>query len=162
MRFAERLVRAVDWFYRPLVGAVMPRQVFRYAVCGGLNVVLGWGVYFVIYNFLLDKRMVDLGVVAVSAHVASMLLTFPVTLFVGFWLNRHVAFRRSPLPSGVQLLRYLLSVAGAVVVNYVCLKVFVEWCAIWATPSQMLATCITTGYSFFMAKYFTFRNAETD
>lgn len=73
-----------------------------------------------------------------------------------------MAFRRSPIPSGTQLFRYLLSVAGSVVVNYVCLKFFVEYCAIWATPSQMLATCITTVYSFFAAKYFTFRHAESE
>ena len=162
MRLAEWIIRAIDLFYIRPVAAVLPRQVFRYAVCGGVNVVFGWGCYFLIYNFLIDKQLVDLGVVAVSAHVAAMLITFPLTFFAGFWLNRHVAFRRSPIPSGTQLLRYLLSVAGSVVVNYVCLKFFVEYCAIWATPSQMLATCITTVYSFFAAKYFTFRHAVSE
>ena len=162
MRLADWIIRAIDLFYQRPVAAVVPRQVFRYAVCGGANVVFGWGCYFLIYNFLIDKQLVDLGFVAVSAHVAAMLVTFPLTFFAGFWLNRYVAFRRSPIPSGTQLFRYLLSVAGSVVVNYVCLKFFVEYCAIWATPSQMLATCITTVYSFFAAKYFTFRHAESE
>lgn len=161
MRLADWIIRAIDLFYLRPVAAVVPRQVFRYAVCGARMSCSG-GDVILIYNFLIDKQLVDLGFVAVSAHVAAMLVTFPLTFFAGFWLNRYVAFRRSPIPSGTQLFRYLLSVAGSVVVNYVCLKFFVEYCAIWATPSQMLATCITTVYSFFAAKYFTFRHAEAE
>lgn len=88
-----------------------------------------------------------------------MLFIFPFTFFSGFWLNRHVAFRRSPLPRGTQLFRYLLSVLGSIVVNYLCLKLFVDACGFWATPSQMLASFITMVYSYLAAKYFTFRHA---
>lgn len=160
MRLSGFIARTIDWFYRWPVTAVVSRQVFRYAACGGANILFGWVCYFLIYNCLLDQRMVDVGVVVVSGHVMAMLLTFPLTFFAGFWLNRNVAFRGSPLPSGTQLWRYLLSVAGSIVVNYVCLKFFVEGCGLWATPSQMLATCVTTVYSFFAAKYFTFRHAR--
>lgn len=49
----------------------------------------------------------------VSPHIAAMVLVFPFTFFVGFWLNRHVAFRRSPIGARTQLrLPTLLSVAG--------------------------------------------------
>lgn len=160
MRITELIIKTIDWFYIRPVAAFVPRQVFRYAVCGGVNVVTGWAVYFVIYNFLLDKQLLDLGFIVISPYVAAMLITFPVTFFLGFWLNRNVAFRKSPLSSNTQLVRYALSVAGSVGVNYVSLKLFVEVCGFWATPSQMLATCITTVYSFLAAKYFTFRHAE--
>ena len=46
------------------------------------------------------------------------------------------------------------------VVNYAGLKFFVEFCGLWATPSQMLATFVTMIYSYLAAKYFTFRHAE--
>ena len=118
MRLSELIIRFIDWFYRRPVSALLPRQTFRYAVCGGANVVFGWGCYFLLYNFVLDKELLDLGFIAVSPHVAAMLIVFPLTFFTGFWLNRHVAFRRSPLATGTQLFRYLLSVAGSVVVNY--------------------------------------------
>lgn len=160
MRVSELIIKVIDWFYIRPVAAFVPQQVFRYAVCGGVNVLFGWVCYFLIYNFGLDKELLDLGLVVVSPHVAAMLFTFPLTFFAGFWLNRNVAFRHSPIPSGAQLFRYLLSVAGSVVVNYFCLKFFVELCGFWATPSQMLATGVTTVYSFFAAKYFTFRHAE--
>lgn len=134
MRLSELIIRFIDWFYHRPVSALLPRQTFRYAVCGGANVVFGWGCYFLLYNFVLDKELLDLGFIAVSPHVAAMLIVFPLTFFTGFWLNRHVAFRRSPLATGTQLFRYLLSVAGSVVVNYLFLKFFVELCGFWATP----------------------------
>ena len=34
MALAELIIRAIDWFYIRPVAAVLPRQVFRYAVCG--------------------------------------------------------------------------------------------------------------------------------
>ena len=159
MRLSELIIRFIDWFYRRPVSALLPRQTFRYAVCGGANVVFGWGCYFLLYNFVLDKELLDLGFIAVSPHVAAMLIVFPLTFFTGFWLNRHVAFRRSPLATGTQLFRYLLSVAGSVVVNYLFLKFFVELCGFWATPLQMMASLGTMVYSYLAAKYFTFRNA---
>ena len=86
MRVAEWIIRAIDLFYIAPVSSLLPRQVFRYAACGGGNVLFGWGCYFLIYNFLLDKELLDLGFVAVSPHVAAMLCTFPITFFAGFWL----------------------------------------------------------------------------
>ena len=46
MRLSELIIRFIDWFYRRPVSALLPRQTFRYAVCGGANVVFGWGCYF--------------------------------------------------------------------------------------------------------------------
>ena len=36
----------------------------------------GWGCYFLLYNFVLDKELLDLGFIAVSPHVAAMLIVF--------------------------------------------------------------------------------------
>ena len=127
MALAELIIRAIDWFYIRPVAAVLPRQVFRYVVCGGVTYILFDPVcYFLFYNFIVAHRYVDLGFVVVSPHIAAMILVFPFTFFVGFWLNRYVAFRRSPIGAGTQLLRYLLSVAGSVLLTYAGLKFFVE------------------------------------
>lgn len=162
MSLSELIIKVVDWFYIKPVAALLPRQTYRYAVCGAANVVFGWGCYFLAYNYLFDKQLFDLGLVVLTPHVATMFFIFPFTFFSGFWLNRHVAFRRSPLPRGTQLFRYLLSVLGSVVVNYLCLKLFVDVCGFWATPSQMLASLITMVYSYLAAKYFTFRHAAEE
>ena len=55
MRISELIIRLIDWFYRKPVAAILPRQTFRYIVCGGANVVFSWVCYFLVYNFVLDK-----------------------------------------------------------------------------------------------------------
>ena len=156
MKLADTLIRVIDMFYvRPLTRLVS-RRMFRYAVCGGANMVLDLMWYYVIYHFVVAERYIDLGVVVVSPHVAALAVVFPITFLTGFWLNRNVAFRRSPLGAGTQLLRYLLSVAGSILLTYAGLKFFVEVCGVWPTPAKVLTTLLTTVYSFLAAKYFTF------
>lgn len=154
-------MRAVDWFYIPPVRSLVPRQTFRYAVCGAVNFfVLDPFYYFLIYNYVVAHRYFDLGFVVLSPHIAAMLAVFPITFFNGFWLNRNVAFRSSPLRTRTQLVRYALSVAGSVALTYAGLKFFVEVCGIWPTPAKVATTLVTTVYSFLASKYFSFRHAE--
>jgi len=157
MRISELIIRLIDWFYRKPVAAILPRQTFRYIVCGGANVVFSWVCYFLVYNFVLDKEQLDLGFVVVSAYVATMLLIFPFTFFTGFWLNRHIAFHGSPLRGRVQLFRYLMSVCGSILLNYLCMKLFVGVIGIYPTPSNALTKAISVAYSYLMQKYFSFR-----
>ena len=151
---ASLVTRAVDAFYWRRLEGVVSRQLFRYAFCGG---------YFVIYHFLIGEgRMIDLGFVYMSAPIASLFLVFPITFFTGFWLNRNVAFRASPLGTRTQLLRYALSVAGAILLNYLCMKLFVEVVGIWPTPAKLATSLLSAAYSFLAARYFTFRGAIED
>lgn len=162
MRLSELIIKVVDLFYLRPVAAIVPLQTYRYAVCGGMNMVLDAVWYFVIYHFIVAERFFDLGVVVISPHIASMCLVFPITFFNGFWLNRHVAFRHSPLSGGVQLFRYALSIGGSLALTYLGLKFFVEVCHFWPTPSKVLTTVLTVIYSFLAAKYFTFRGSIPD
>ena len=118
--------------------------------------------YFVIYHFVVAERFVDLGVVVVSPHVASLIVVFPITFFTGFWLNRNVAFSGSPLRTFNQLFRYAISVAGSFVISYLLMKLFVEWCGFSPTPSNILTSLLCTIYSYTMGKFFSFRGAEND
>ncbi len=158
MTFAQRLTRLIDFFYLKPLRNLLPLQTFRYAVCGGANMGLDLLLYFVLYNFVLDKQIVRIGnIVAVSPHIAAFLIVFPVTFFTGFWLNRHIAFHGSPLRGRVQLFRYLLSVGGSILLNYLCLKLFVEVIGLYPTPSKAVTTAISVVYSYTMQKYFSFR-----
>lgn len=162
MKVTHGLTTLIDRFYLPPFRSWIPLQTFRYAVCGGGNVALNLFLYAICYNFILAKQNVDLGVVVISPHIASFLIVFPITFFTGFWLQKNIAFRLSPLTDKTQLFRYLLSVLGSVVINYLLLKFFVEVTHIYPTPSQALTTLITIIYSYLMQKHFTFRGASVD
>jgi len=115
--------------------------------------------YFVIYHFVVAERYIDLGFVVMSPHVASLIVVFPITFFTGFWLNRNVAFQATQLGSVHQLWRYALSVVGSLLLNYVCLKFFVEVCGIWPTPAKAVTTAVSVVYSYLAGRYFTFRKS---
>lgn len=92
----------------------------------------------------------------VSPHILSLAIVFPITFFTGFWLNRNVAFRTVNVSGRRQLMRYLLTVAGSILLNYVCMKLLVEQAGLWATPSKVVTTLICTMYSYLAGRYYTF------
>lgn len=157
MSLAPIIIRLVDSMYiKPLHGLVS-RNLFAYALCGATNMTLDIVWYYIIYHYLVAERFIDLGLIVVSPHIASLLLVFPITFFIGFWLNRNVAFKVTKFSSRGQLIRYAISVAGSILINYVCMKFFVECLDIWPTPSKMLTTAVSAVYSYLAAKYFSFK-----
>ena len=117
--------------------------------------------YFVIYHFIVCKQFVDLGFVVISPQIMSLIIVFPITFLTGFWLNRNVAFRVAHSQRERQLVRYLLSVVGSILLNYVCMKLLVEWCGVWPTPAKVLTTTFCAVYSYLMGRYFTFTQSHS-
>src|SRR2546421_7344838 len=146
----------VEFFY-PLFKSFMSLQTYRYAACGGTNTLTGLLLYFISYNFILQKRIVFLGFIAFKPHIAALFMSFLFTFPVGFYLSMYVVFQGSYLKKRVQLFRYFLVVLGCMLINYICLKIFVEIFNWYATPSQMLTTCIIILFSYFSQRHFSFK-----
>jgi hypothetical protein len=162
MGIAKLLIRVVDALYIPIFRRVVSRNIFAYGVCGGANMALDTLWYFLLYHYVVCERFINLGVVVMSPHIAALCLVFPITFFTGFWLNRNVAFRVTHLHSRRQLLRYALTVVGSILLNYVCMKLFVESFNLWPTPSKILTTIISVAYSYLVARYYTFTTKNNE
>lgn len=156
MSIAKVLISVIDRLYVKPISVVVSREIFGYGFCGALNMSLDIVWYFLIYHFIVAERFIDLGVVVISPHIATLFVVFPITFLTGFWLNRNVAFRVAEYKSRGQLVRYALSVVGSIVINYVCMKIFVDALHIWPTPSKMITTAVSVIYSYLAARYFTF------
>ena len=162
--FAQIITKIVDFFYRPF-SKYIPQQLFRYAACGGGNMVLDWVLYFLIYNFVIGHEFVyislpfasNLSPICLTPHILTFLIVFPITLLTGFWLNRNITFTQSSLRGYKQLCRYILIVALNLLVNYLGLKICVDILGFYPTPSKMLITIVTVAISFFGQKYFSFK-----
>ena len=159
--FAQIITKIIDFFYRPF-SRYMPQQLFRYAACGGGNMVLDWVLYFLIYNFVIGHELVYIILpfnyqLCLTPHILTFLIVFPITLFSGFWLNRNITFTQSSLRGYKQLWRYILIVALNLLVNYLGLKLCVDILGFYPTPSKMLITLVTVVISFFGQKYFSFK-----
>ncbi len=163
-KLAQIITKIIDFFYRPFA-KWMPEQLFRYAACGGGNLVLDWVLYFLIYNFVIGHEIVYLSFVigdwsfeqAITPHIATLCIVFPITLLTGFLLQKYVTFTQSNLHGARQLIRYILIVCVNLAVNYFGLKLCVEGWGWYPTPSKMLITLITVAISYFGQKYYTFR-----
>lgn len=153
------IIQIVDYFYAPFQKYI-PLETFRYAATGGFNTVLDISLYFIFYNFILDKRVIDLHIVSISPHIAAFLIVFPITFFTGFLLARYITFTSSEIRGRIQLIRYMISVSGSLFLNYICLKFLVEFVGLWPTLSKIIATVIVVIYSYFVQKFYTFKTAR--
>lgn len=149
----------IDLFY-PFFRSFIPPETFRYAVTGGMNTVLDIFLYFVFYNYVLDKQVLDFGFFAISPHIAAFIIVFPITFTSGFLLAKYITFTQSVIRGKVQFIRYGISVTGSIFLNYVLLKFFVEYLRLWPTLSKAFTTGIVVGYSYFIQRFYTFKTAN--
>ena len=163
-KIAQIITKIIDFVYSPFQKYV-PREIFRYAACGGGNMVLDWVLYFLTYNFIIGHELVTFHLSlftfqfeqVLTPHIAALCIVFPITLLTGFWLNKHVTFTQSSLHTARQLTRYIMIVAVNLAVNYFGLKILVETVGWYPTPSKICITLFTVVISFLGQKYFTFR-----
>jgi putative flippase GtrA len=153
------IIQIIDYFYTPFRGYI-PLETFRYAATGGFNTVLDISLYFICYNFILDKQVIDLYIVSISPHIGAFLIVFPITFLTGFLFARFITFTSSEIRGRIQLIRYMISVSGSIFLNYVFLKFLVEFGGLWPTLSKIITTVIVVIYSYFMQKFYTFKTAR--
>ena len=149
----------IDYFYPPFK-KLMPVRTFRYAVCGGSNMFLDIFIYFISYNYILHKQILDLGFIAFKPHIAALWMAFFVSFPVGFLLSKYIVFDTSQLRGRVQLFRYLLIVGVNLILNYAFLKTLVEYLGFYPTIARIFTTCIIVTFSFLSQKHFTFKERK--
>lgn len=176
-RLAQIITKIIDFFYPPF-RRFMSEQLFRYAACGGGNLVLDWVLYFLVYNFVIGHELVyislpfregmGVGSLCLTPHIATLCIVFPITLLTGFWLQKFVTFQtpnkgetpnlqtKTQSQTPKQLSRYILIVFINLAINYFGLKICVEILGWYPTPSKMFITLITVAVSYLGQKYFTF------
>ena len=138
----------------------MPVRTFRYAVCGGSNMLLDIFIYYISYNFILHKQIFALGFIAFKPHIAALWMAFFISFPVGFLLSKYIVFNTSQLRGRIQLFRYLLIVGVNLILNYAFLKTLVEYMNFYPTIARIFTTCIIVTFSFLSQKHFTFRERK--
>ncbi|MCT4582464.1 MAG: GtrA family protein [Flavobacteriales bacterium] len=134
----------------------MPLKTFRYAACGGGNLVLDLILYFIVFNFVINQENLELGFVVLSPHIASLFIVFPITFLTGFALNKYITFEESNLKGKIQIVRYFIVSMGAIIISYLLMKLFVDLIGLPAFPSRILTTVISVVYSYILQNKFTF------
>lgn len=153
---AKYLTQFIDTFYF-IFKSFMPLKTYRYAVCGGSNLVLDIVLYFIFFHFVFNQDDVDLQVLTMSAHIASLFFVFPITFLNGFLLNRYITFDDSVLSAKTQFVRYLMVSLGAILLSYILMKLFVDLMGFYPTPSKLVTTGLTVVYSYILQSRFSFK-----
>ena len=175
---AKKIIAGIDFFY-PFFKKIMPLQTFRYAACGGGNMVTGFIVFTLVYhivalqhqvNFLgiqysivLFKQqqatvlMMQFSFIVFKVHSFSLFCSTIATFIIGFLLNKYVVFTASNLKGRVQFFRYFLACLSSFCINYFLLNAFVLYLHLYPVLAQVIVTIIVVTISFFMQQYFTFK-----
>jgi putative flippase GtrA len=135
----------------------MPIQTFRYAACGGGNMLLGLFLYYVLFYFIFKQQNVSVFITVLKAHNAALFISGCITFCVGFLLNKFVVFTSSNLQGRVQLFRYFLSFSTNLVINYFLLRLFIEVLKIEEFIAQVTSTLIIVTFSYLTQKHFSFK-----
>ena len=150
------LIPIIDFFYPPFKN-IMDLQTFRYAACGGGNTLLGLILYFISFKYILHEENLNLGFYAFKPHIAALFISFVVNFCVGFLLMKFVVFMHSNIKGRIQLFRYFLFYVVCLFLNYILLKLLVEYLHIYAIGAQVITTIIVIMFSYLVQKHFTFR-----
>ena len=153
------ILTIIDFFHKPFARWI-DQRTFRYLACGGSNTVLDILIYFISYNFILEKEAVHISFITISPHIAAFLMSFSISFPLGFALSKYVVFTESNLKGRVQLFRYAILVGMCILLNYVFLKLFVEYFHFFPTPSKALTTAIVAIFSYVSQRNFTFKVKE--
>jgi len=154
------ILEMIDCFY-PIFKKMMPLKTFRYAACGGANTILDISLFFLAYNYILDKQLIDTGFISISPHIASFMISFCITFPIGFYLSRYVVFQETTVTKRKQLMKYFIVVLGCVLLNYGFLKLFVDYFGWFPTMAKIVTTFFVVIFSYTSQKNFTFKGSET-
>ncbi len=155
----KTIINFIDLIYPPF-SKLIPVETFRYAATGGANTLFDIFLYFICYSYVIDKQIIEFGFIAISPHIAAFLFVFPITFTTGFLLAKYITFTTSLMKGRIQLFRYGITVGGAILLNYLLLKLFVEDFGIDATISKVLTTVIVVTYSYFVQRFYSFKTGK--
>ncbi len=161
MDFGKSTRRFIDFFYPPF-RKFMTLQFFRYGITGSANLVFDWVLYFFIYNFVLRHKMLELGFVTLSSHIAALAIKVPIVLLSGFLLQKYVTFSSSNLNGRVQLFRYSIVFFTNLCISYFGMKLLVDGFKLFPSPSNILISILTVFISYFSQKLYTFKTSNTE
>jgi putative flippase GtrA len=156
----KKIIDFIDFFYPPFK-KILPLQTFRYAVCGGTNMLLDIALFYISFNFILHKQILNLGFVSIKPYNAALGMAFCITFPLGFLLNKYIVFNLSYLRSHIQLFRYILIVAVNLLLNYLILNLLIQYLHFFPTIAKIFATAIIVIFSYLSQKNFTFKASSS-
>ena len=170
MKLFDLINQFLEWLYN-LISSIflhltkrnflIKLKTFKYAISGGSNLVLGWVMYFIIFNLFFSQAVVTIPFInkgVKSALVTNVIVWF-INFIVGFLLMKYVVFTESDLRGRTQLVRYFSTSIFALLLSTILLKLFLDYTPIMPTIANICSTLIVVGVSYILQSKFSFKEA---
>ena len=122
-------------------------QFIAYAIVGSINAFLGYGVFALLF-YLLQNKIHYLWILTISNIIYCIYSYLNFKLFV---------FKTTDKNKFSEPLRYMLTYAMCVLINYLVMLACVELFKLHALTAQLIAMSWSTGAGFIFNKIYTFR-----
>ncbi len=132
-------------------------KILRYFFSAGVATGLDVMVYAISFNFIFQKKIVYTPLIAISPHVASLMISYSCGLITNFFIARYVVFSESTGKRRYQFSRFFIVGVIGFFANYSVLRLLVEGFAIWPTFARIISALSLGVLSFYLHKIFSFR-----
>ncbi|MDI9338778.1 MAG: GtrA family protein [Alphaproteobacteria bacterium] len=152
-----RITNFIDFFYPKFLKPYMSIQIFRYGVCGSFSTSLDIVLYFIFYHYVYLEQDVIILIWHIAAYTAALVSSFCLYFPVAFYLNRLIVFPKSKSRKQAQFFKFLAVTFLNLFLNYILLKVLIEYFNFFPTIAKILTTVIIICISFVLQRGFSFK-----
>lgn len=130
---------------------------FRFLMTAGIATMVDVTVYFIVFNFILQKTNIEFGETIVGAPTISLLCSFNCGLITNFLLTKNFVFNQSDLKSSVQFGRFVLVAIAVFFSNYYLMNFLIKGLGWYPTLSRGFSAITIGVLSFLSHKTFSFK-----
>ncbi len=138
---------------RHIAGVIVADQRARFLVIGGINTVVGYGLYVVLDLFVFHN--IPFG------YILSLLISYTVAIVLAFVLYRRFVFKVTGHVWS-DFAKFVTVYLAAIAVNFFALPILIELVGLNSLLAQALVLVVTTLMSFFGHRGFSFRRKNAN
>ncbi len=150
------IFRILDFIY-PIFKSILNKPTFRYLACGGANTALDLTLFYIAYNYIFQGNLIQIGILTVSPHIASLLFSLFITINTGFLLSKYIVFQ-ALANNKIQFVKFIIIFTISLIINYMLMKIFVEKINMTPIISKICTNAIVAIFSYISHKKLTFKS----
>jgi len=141
-----------------MIRRVINNKIVRYFFSAGIATVVDVTVYFVTFNYILQKQDLPfIDPLVITAPIGSLVVSYSCGLMTNFIITKYMVFTESDLRGRHQLLRYLQVAAIILVLNYFFMKFLIHILEWYPTISRIVSALTIGMLSFLFHKFYSFK-----
>jgi len=137
---------------------LLNHKIVRYGLSSGIATGVDVVVYFLAFNFLLQKKDMHLSdALTVSAPMVALAISYSCGLLTNFTITKYFVFTESNLRGRHQLMRYVAVAILILVLNYGMMALLIRGLHWYPTVSRAISAVVIGFASFVIHRSFSFR-----